>query len=495
MKILASWIGTQDLHASQEGAGTSLGPIAQALESNSFEEVILLANQDPPTVQNYVRWLSSRYGAKIRLTEVSLTDPTDLEAIHAHTVKALETRLASIDEVPEFTFHLSPGTWAMATVWTILSETRFPAELIQSSQKYGVKKVNFPFELSAELLPRILQPADKRLSKLSTGLSNETWDDLVFRSPVMERLAQKAGKAAKRSVPILIEGETGTEKELLARFIHEAGPRRSNPFVSVNCSALAPGLVETELFGEPESTPGVDRKHGAIKSANGGTLYLEEIESLSLEAQARLQKFIETKTLATTEAANIRTIDVRVIVATNDSLVDQVAAGRFREELFYSLAVLVLKLPPLRERTGDLGALIERLLARINEQNEDEPGYVAKTISPAAKNFLMQQSWPGNLRQLENTLRRAAVWSDGQQISEADMWDSVFSGPARSTNGVLAQPIENGIDLQELMAQVARHYIKRAVEHAEGNKTVAAKLVGLPSYQTLSNWMKKYQVM
>src|SRR5262245_32967223 len=126
MKTLAAWVGTQDIEASRQTGGASIGPIGQALETGHFDEVLLLANQDAPTVQNCCGWLSSRYAAKIGLSQVSLADPTDIEAIHAHTVGALEARLANVDDVPELTFHLSPGTWAMATVWTILSATRFP---------------------------------------------------------------------------------------------------------------------------------------------------------------------------------------------------------------------------------------------------------------------------------------------------------------------------------------------------------------------------------
>ena len=150
----------------------------------------------------------------------------------------------------------------------------------------------------------------------------------------------------------------------------------------------------------------------------------------------------------------------------------------------------------MRERTGDLGPLIDGLLLTINAQSAEEPGYVRKRLSAGAKNFLIQQSWPGNLRELENTLRRAAVWSDGNEITRADALDAVLSFPDRTTaeNSILGRPIEEGVDLQEIIGEVARHYIKRAIEQSEGNKSLAAKLVGLPSHQTLSNWMTKYGV-
>ncbi len=497
MKILAAWIGTQDLDASHKDGGTEPGPIGGALEERRFDRALLIANQEPERVNGYIDWLRQRTDAEIVTVQASLLDPTDLEAIHALTTDALESSLADLDEIPELTFHLSPGTWAMATVWTILSTTRFPAELIQSSIEHGVKTVELPFELSAELLPKILKPADKRLAQLSAGSASESYGDLVFRSAAMSRLVQKAEKAAQRSVPVLIEGETGTEKVLLARSIHANGSRRSGPFISLNCGALSSDFVEDELFGAIEDGTAKPDHVGAIDAADNGTLYLEEIEALPLEAQSRLERFLETGIVPRPQESNGKALDVRVIASTGHNLIDSVASGCFKEGLFYGLAVLVLKVPPLRERSGDLGLLINKLMARINDQSESEPGFLAKTLSPAAKNFLMQQSWPGNLRELENTLRRAAVWSDSEQITEADVWDSVFALPAHSKtgDGVLGRPIEEGVDLQDLMAEVARHYIRRAIEHAEGNKTVAAKLVGLPSYQTLSNWMKRYEVV
>ena len=135
-------------------------------------------------------------------------------------------------------------------------------------------------------------------------------------------------------------------------------------------------------------------------------------------------------------------------------------------------------------------------MGHINEETKDEPEFVAKTLAPAARSFLMQRSWRGNVRELKNTLVRACVWSDNEQITEAEILDSVFSLPAQESteNNILGRPIEEGVAIQGLMEEVARHYIGRAIEHAEGNKTVAATLLGLPSYQTLSNWMKRYDV-
>jgi DNA-binding NtrC family response regulator len=454
------------------------------LEERSFDRVLLLANQNRQDVERYVAWLRKRSNAQIELRQVTLTDPTNFNEIYTEASTALEKLHAELDEVPNLTFHLSPGTPAMATVWTILSATKFRAELIQSSIAHGVQSVKFPFELSAELL----KPVDTRLAQLSAGLVPETYGDLAFRSPAMARLVRKAEKAAQRSVPILIEGEPGTGQELLARAIHKWGPRKDARFLTLDCALVPPEQLEAELFGDYDTNV-----WGAMLRAEHGTLFLNNIECLSFAAQAGLLKIFEPDELS---RAGIPKNDTRIIAATTCNLMQEVANRRFKEELFYRLAVLVLKTPPLRERTGDLGALIETLLDTINTQSEREPGYVRRRLSVGAKNFLIQHQWPGNLRELENTLRRAAVWSEGTEITEAEAIDAVFSLPDRGAarDEILGRPLEEGVDLPELMAEVARHYIKGAIEQSEGNKTMAAKLVGLPSHQTLSNWMTKYNV-
>jgi DNA-binding NtrC family response regulator len=484
MNILAAWIGTADLNASRSGADDKPGPIGKALEERSFDRVLLLANQDRQEVQRYIAWLRKRSDAAIELRQVALTDPTNFNEIYSAALATLEHLRAELDEVPELTFHVSPGTPAMGLVWIMLSATKFRAKLIQSSIAHGVQPVNFPFDLSAELL----KPADTRLADLSVGLVPETYGDITFRSPAMARLHKKAEKAAQRSVPILIEGEPGTGQELLARAIHRSGPRKDAPFIALNC-ALAPSeQLEAELFGDTAAAV-----TGAISRAQRGTLFLDNIECLPVRAQARFLKLFEVDELLSD--GQLRT-DVRVIAATTCNLMEEVTSRRFSEDLFYHLAVLVLKTPPLRERTGDIGPLIETLLGTINAQNVHEPGYVKKRLSVGAKNFLIQHQWPGNLRELENTLRRAAVWSESEEITEAEALDAVVSLPDRGIlrDQILGRPLEEGVDLQELMAEVARHYIKRAIEQSEGSKTIAAKLVGLPSHQTLSNWMTKYGV-
>jgi DNA-binding NtrC family response regulator len=187
-------------------------------------------------------------------------------------------------------------------------------------------------------------------------------------------------------------------------------------------------------------------------------------------------------------------VDVRIVAATNRTLTEEIAAGRFREDLFYRLAVAVLKIPPLRDRTGDLGLLIGHLLAQVNREAAAEPGYKDKKLSAGAKNLLLAHPWPGNVRELLNTLRRAAIWSDGAVISSEDVREALLPAALPTRQDVLGRPLGSGFNLADLLKEVARHYLARAMDEAHGNKTKAAELVGLPSYQTLTNWLGKYEV-
>jgi len=176
--------------------------------------------------------------------------------------------------------------------------------------------------------------------------------------------------------------------------------------------------------------------------------------------------------------------------------VNEVAKGNFREDLFYRLAVGIINLPPLRERSGDISLLIDHFLELINSESKNEPGYRHKKISVPAKNLLFQHPWPGNVRELQNTLVRAAVWSIEDELSEKDIRETLFliPGNIKGNDVILNQSIDNGINLPEIMKKVAAHYLERGLEKKHGNKTKTAEILGLPSYQTLTNWLKKYDL-
>jgi len=503
MRILVSWIGTADLNAPERGEEGELGPVARAIAAGGYDAIWLLATQSEEQLGKFEAWLRDRRSdsASLRIRRVQLRNPANFEEIYEAVTLFLETELRRFRQPPELTFHLSPGTPAMAAIWVILGRTKYRAKLIQSSKRTGIEVVSLPFEISMSrrFFADVVRTSDELLTQLSAGEagSSARFGDIIYCGEGMRRLVTRAKRAALRSVPVLIEGESGTGKELLARAIHRESLRNERPFQVINCGAIPQELVESELFGHVKGafTGAVKDRVGCFEAAHGGTLFLDEVSELPLQAQVKLLRVLQEGEVTRVGATKPIKLDVRIIVASNKDLAAAAANGRFREDLFYRLAVLVLKVPPLRERQGDIEALIDGLLDRINVQSLDEPGFRPKTISANGQKLLSQQAWLGNVRELENTLRRAVVWSDKRVISEQDIRDALLPVIASvGSDAILNRSLENGVDLPSLMHEVARHYLERALKCANGNKSRATELLGLPSYQTLTNWLRKYEV-
>lgn len=500
MNTLISWIGQTDLNAAAGDQHAGLGPVGQAVTQRSFDLVVLMSNFQGEASEGFVAWLRQYTGATIELDLIKLSSPTNFGEIYQAVIQIVTRLLNQHGNSARLTFHLSPGTPAMAAVWIILAKTRFGAELIESSRQHGVQTANVPFDISAEFLPDVYRRADHDLAQLTGGVAPQfaAFSDIVHRSPVMQTVIQRAQKVAPRSVPVLLEGESGTGKEMLARAIHRASPRQSQPFIAVNCGAVSHALSESEFFGHKKGafTGATFDRAGYFEGAHNGTLFLDEIGELSLELQVKLLRVIQERQVVRVGTFTPIPVDVRIIAATNRTLTEEVAAGRFREDLFFRIAVAVIKLPPLRLRTGDFTLLLDHLLHRINSESATDPAWQMKTLSPAARNLLQRHTWPGNIRELANTLTRAAVWSGKATIGGPDIADALLELPlgAQSAETILNRQIDMGVDLPALIQEVARHYIRRALETTAGNKSRAASLVGLPSYQTLGNWMRKYRV-
>jgi DNA-binding NtrC family response regulator len=496
--VLVAWIGHTDLRAAEGIPEAGVGPIAQAVASRPFDEVVLLSDHPAEFTSRYVEWLKRHGGRDVNATSVALSSPTEFGEIYEQAAQVTERVRKAHGSDVRLTFHLSPGTPAMAAVWIILAKTRFPAELIESSREHGVRTASVPFDISADFIPDLLRRPDEALERLSAGLPPEApeFSSIVHRSQIMRRVIARARLVAPRSVPVLIEGESGTGKELLARAIHRGSSRREEPFVPVNCGAIPSELVESELFGhEKGAFTGADRAHvGYFEAASGGTLFLDEIGELPPRAQVKLLRVLQEGEVVRVGATKPIAINVRIIAATNRSLTTEIREGRFREDLFYRLAAAVLQLPPLRDRQGDVSLLIDRLLGQVNDESADEPGYQKKVLSAGARNVLLSHPWPGNVRELLNTIRRAAIWSPGPSIRAEDIRDALLPAIGDPTRDVLNRPLGDGLKLPEILTMVARHYLSRAIEEAGGNKTKAAELVGLPSYQTLTNWATRYGV-
>ena len=500
-KILFGWIGKADLNGSRGVETTGVGPIANAVSSYNFDHVVLISNWTKKESELYVKWLSRLKKAKIEIHKAKLTSPTDYEEIYQNVVNIVGRYKKETKTSPsEFFFHLSSGTPAMSAVWVLISQTRYTAKLVETSEQEGFKFASIPFRISAEYLPDSFKERDKDLIKLSQGLTPEApeFDNIIHKSKVMKYVITQARIVAPRNVPILIQGDSGTGKELFAKAIHHSSPRKNGNFIPVNCGAIPGELVESEFFGHEKGafTGANSRKIGYLEAASGGTLFLDELGDLPLAAQVKLLRVLQEQELNRIGSTKPIKIDIRVISATHKPLLVEVSQGNFREDLFYRLAVVILKIPPLRERDGDLGLLIKHLLEEINKEAINQPGYKEKkNLSPGAKNLLLQHPWPGNIRELHNTLQRAVIWSAGKTINEEDIKESILELPESKSSNILDRSLSNGIKLESLLGEVAKHYLERAIKESGGNKTTAAKRLGLSNYQTLTNWMQRYKIV
>jgi transcriptional regulator with PAS, ATPase and Fis domain len=505
MNVLISWVGETDLRAAKGEPSAGIGPIGLAVKARAFDRLVLLCNYKDrkADVAHFAAWLGETYPGTIDLRHQSLETPTDYAGIYRSVTAVLSALVAKFTQRPSLTFHLSPGTPAMAAVW-ILVAPKYNAKLIQTSRERGLEDANIPFEIAAEFVPSLVRSVDADLERLSDGLRPEApeFTDIVHRSEAMKRLIHRAKLAAPYSAPILIEGESGTGKELFAAAIHRASGRNGN-FVAVNCGALPKELVESAFFGHKKGafTGAISDQAGYFEKAHGGTLFLDEVGELPLEAQVKLLRVLQERKVQRIGESREVSVDVRIVAATNRDLLAQVASHAFREDLYFRLATLVLRTPALREREGDVGLLAERFLAKINQEEASRIAGGKKKLSTGAKKLLLTHSWPGNVRELQATLLRAVVWSKGATVEESDLREALVSSASHAAAGsrgssreILHQPLGNGFSLQDSLAEVARHYLKRAVKESNGNKTKAADLVGFSNYQTLSNWLRKYGV-
>lgn len=487
-RLLICWVGGNDLKSPEGG---EVGPILSTLRSASFDRVELLSSYPAERVEPYLAWLKAGVDIGIELHYESLSSPVHFGEIYKAANKHLE-RLSS--PRTDLSILISPGTPAMQAIWILLGKTRYPATFYQSSLEQGVQTVEVPFEITAEYVPAANTITGEKLLQLSEVQApvNAAFDSIIAQSSRMLILKSQAQILAQKQVPVLIYGETGTGKELFARAIHNAGPRSSRPFIAVNCGAIPPELIDSTLFGHRKGafTGAVENRVGVFQQADGGTLFLDEFGELAPDAQVRLLRVLQEGVVNPVGASQDVKVDVRVITATHRNLMQAVADGRFREDLFYRVAVGVLHLPALREREGDLLLLADYLLKEITAQDSSLRG---KKFSADVKNIILRHSWRGNVRELQSTLLRAALWCSGSVIGVADIEGALFQMP-QDQRSPMSLDVSQGIDLQEVISSVADHYLRQALKITGNNKTRAADLLGLKSQQTLSNWMSKYGI-
>ena len=519
-RVLAAWIGHNDMRAmavdlpagqrheilqklgGPTPAAGEVGPIKSLTNCRQFDEIRLLSNYAAAWEKAYAEWL----GGGVNLVHVDLKNPTDYGEVFAIADRELAKLKADKTWAETDLFiHLSPGSPTMTAIWLLLGKTRYPATFYQT-YKGKAWVTDVPFNLAVDFAPEVFRQADAHLQHLASQSPGEIegFQQIVGESRAIRLAVGRAQRAAIRNLPVLILGESGTGKDLFAKAIHESSSRRRGPFVAINCAAVSRELLESELFGHAKGAfTGAERdRKGAFEEAHAGTLFLDEIGECDGEMQAKLLRVLQPppdddpcrRSFYRVGESTERQSNVRVIGATNRDLLAAVNEGRFREDLYYRLAVISINIPPLRERQGDIPRIAAHLLERINRQFEqEEPGYSHKSISDSANVFVQNHAWPGNVRQLYNVLAQAAVMSAGPVIGKDEILDAIGEMPSQrpAAGNLLERPLGQDFNLQKLLNDIQRHYLRRAMEEASGVKSKAAKLLGMANYQTLDAQLKR----
>ncbi|HYI96265.1 MAG TPA: sigma-54 dependent transcriptional regulator [Bryobacteraceae bacterium] len=312
------------------------------------------------------------------------------------------------------------------------------------------------------------------------------FENIVGRSKALLRVLELASRVAQHDSTVLIRGETGTGKELLARAIHHNSRRRALPFITINCGAIPKDLIESELFGHTRGafSGAYAAKAGRIEMADGGTLFLDEVGELSVDMQVKLLRLLQHGEIDKVGSTATRTVDVRVIAATNRNLQAMIDDGEFREDLYYRLAVVPLELPPLRERRDDIPELAQHLFRKHKERH----GLHSLRLSTSVMSSLSRHRWPGNVRELENLVERLVVLAIGDDITDSDLPDE-FRGASLTRDSFLLELPEEGISLEA----VERELLVRALEKFNWNQTQAARYLDI-SRRTLIYRIEKHRL-
>jgi two-component system response regulator HydG len=370
------------------------------------------------------------------------------------------------------------------------SEEKAVRALKEGAFHYLTKPIN-----PDELLSLIQQASERHALELELAALRRRLDErgsyagLVGRSAPMLKVFDAIRLVADAPTTVLLEGESGTGKELVARALHEESHRRGKPFVAVNCAALPESLIESELFGHEKGafTGATTRHAGTFQTADGGTLLVDEIGEMPLPLQGRLLRVLETQRVTPIGSNREIRVDVRIVAATNRHLARRVEEGTFREDLFYRLNVVVIQLPPLRERPGDVALLVRSFIDSISA----ETGRSVADITPAAMRRLESFHWPGNVRQLRNVLESMIVMTTSDVLDVADLPVAIRDDSAAPEHDEWTPAAREQADMT--LEELEREAIARALAETDGNRTAAGRKLGI-STRTIQRKIRKYHL-
>ncbi len=443
------------------------------------EETLLLVDPD----LDFLDWATKHLAAKnLRV----LRCDNSANAIKIVEKTPVSVIVAAIDIVPFDGMELLGRVLAHCPQTLVILTAGFPTtgQIIEATQR-GAHDVLRKESLAFELRPVIESALQTREDRRSAGQSDAEMPKpdgrvkMVGNSRALQEVFKLVGKVALSDAPVLIAGESGTGKELVAKAIHEYSPRRQKEMITINCGAIPENLLESELFGHEKGsfTGAIARRAGRFEQADGGTLFLDEIGDMPLSIQVKLLRVLQDGSFSRIGANETLTTDVRIVAATHKNLAEEVSAGRFREDLYYRLNVVEIKIPALRERLEDIPLLAEYFLQRTTRKN----GMARIRISDEATAALQTHHWPGNVRELENTIARACALASSSILLPADI--PLASSPRKSNAGFSAaidQLINAAPTGRDLLEWLSSEVAGRVLEQADGDIKQASKILNLP---------------
>jgi len=488
MNVLLTFTGFHDPYSiGLVGDEQQAGPVLSLVGARRFDRIVLFSTPttEKQTVQTEAELNERHPSLEVQVLKVNLADPTDYSAIMRELRRHVADLLKS-DGDAEYSISVASGTPQMHACWVLLTTGgEIPAKILHVRPPRYVTTTTpmvSEVDLSGPEFPEVHAAAlSCAESEVRYSISDHVGLDtalqelgIVGEHPSYIKALKMAAVVAEHNTPALIQGETGTGKELIARLIHRMSGRDRDTFVPVNCGAMPENLVESLLFGHKKGafTGATADQAGKFEQADGGTLFLDEIGELPVELQPRLLRVLEDGMIDPLGAKKPKKVNVRVVAATNRDLDAAIEAKEFREDLYYRLSFSVIQLPALRERATDIPLLSLHLLEKLNRSVKR-----ARRLSPGAMQRLQEHRWRGNVRDLENVLGRSMIMSTQDVLSPDDL---LIDEPRRSKDPLASLPEPHeGFELESYLKSARKQMMLRALELANGKQTGAAKLLGV----------------
>jgi len=491
--ILLTFNGKQDPYNRENKDG----PILQFMEHKNKEikAIYLFYTLDKKDkAEKTKQYIHDKYNIEVHFFPVTLDDPIDYRVL-LRELRKYVPQLLRDKPLPDYLILLSPGTPQMHASWFLLAASgEIPARLCQTreaklidlNKNWGpISEIDpnanwFPAIRQYKISEKISKPAET--DEIKTALEKT---GIVSGHKSIKEIIKKTVKFAKTNETVMILGESGTGKELFARFIHNLSERRDNPFITTNCGSIPEGLAESELFGHEKGafTGSISKRVGVFEQANKGTLFLDEIGDMLPNIQVKILRAIQEKEI-TPIGGKAKKINVRIVAATHQNLADMVSKGRFREDLFFRLNVLSIKLPPLREREEDIPLLVDHILVELNKTNKDTKGFSKEALLK-----LKSYSWiGGNVRFLKNIIKRAYYEVETKLIDHNDI--TFEENETQKRDGLPVLEFYNGFNIDTYCSKIRDALVEKALKETK-TSAEAARLLGVTNTALYNRKHKK----